>query len=209
MCGDQLQLSCLRNNLCCRLLVPACSGHTRGSSDPDSPHLPGTPSLVGGVGHDKAVALTRAVKRETLVLWGATGALDLAWRVREDFSGRGHLPQDLKERMEAIGLGWEECSGGGNNTCRLRILQGTQAFNLIGHMCVHAKSFQLCSILCNPMDHSLPGSSVYGILQARIPEWVAIPFSRESSKPRDQTRVSCIADKFFIVWATRKACREA
>ena len=47
------------------------------------------------------------------------------------------------------------------------------------------------------MDYSLPSSTVYGILQARIPEWVAIPFSRGSSQPRDRTRVSCIAGGFF------------
>ena len=47
-------------------------------------------------------------------------------------------------------------------------------------------------LLCNPMDCSPPGSSVHGILQARIVEWVAISFSRESSQPRDETHVSCI-----------------
>ena len=46
---------------------------------------------------------------------------------------------------------------------------------------------QLCPTLCNPMDCSLPGSSVHGILQAGILEWVAIPFSRGSSQPRDRT----------------------
>ena len=50
---------------------------------------------------------------------------------------------------------------------------------------------------CNPMDYSLPGSSVHGIHQARILEWVAIPFSRGSSRPRDWTWVSCIAGRFF------------
>ena len=50
-----------------------------------------------------------------------------------------------------------------------------------------------------------PGCSVYGIPQARILEWVAIPFSRESSQPRDRTQVSCIAGGFFIIWATREA----
>ena len=44
---------------------------------------------------------------------------------------------------------------------------------------------QLCLTLCNPMDYSRPGSSVHGIIQARILEWVAIPFSRGSSQPRD------------------------
>ena len=52
------------------------------------------------------------------------------------------------------------------------------------------------------MDCSPPGSSVHGIYQARILEWVAIPFSTESSGPRDGTCVSCIAGRFFTVWAT-------
>ena len=52
------------------------------------------------------------------------------------------------------------------------------------------------------MDCSLPGSSVHGILQARILEWVAIPFSKEPSQPRDWTWVSCIAGRFFTIWAT-------
>ena len=51
--------------------------------------------------------------------------------------------------------------------------------------------------LCNPMDCSPPGSSVHGILQARLLEWVTIPLSRGSSRPRDQTQVSCIAGGFF------------
>ena len=64
---------------------------------------------------------------------------------------------------------------------------------------------QSCPALCNPMDCSPPDSSVHGILQARIPEQVAIPFSRESSPPRDQTPVSCITHRFFTVWAIREA----
>ena len=62
---------------------------------------------------------------------------------------------------------------------------------------------QSCPTLCNCM-HCIPGSSVHGILQARILEWVAIPFSRRSSWPRDRTRVSCIAGGFFTIWATRE-----
>ena len=53
--------------------------------------------------------------------------------------------------------------------------------------------------------YSLPGSSAHGIIQARILEWVAIPFSRGSSQPRGQIQVSCIAGRFFTVWATREA----
>ena len=56
---------------------------------------------------------------------------------------------------------------------------------------------QSCLTLCNPVDCSLPGSSIHGILQARILEWVAISFSRGSSRPRDRTRVSCIGDRRF------------
>ena len=63
---------------------------------------------------------------------------------------------------------------------------------------------QSCPTLCNPMDWSLPGSSVHGIFQARILKRVVIPFSRGSFQPRDQTRVSCIAGRFFTTWATRK-----
>ena len=54
------------------------------------------------------------------------------------------------------------------------------------------------------MDYSSPGSS-HGILQARILEWVANPFCRESSQPRHWTQVSHIAGKLFTVWATREA----
>ena len=54
----------------------------------------------------------------------------------------------------------------------------------------------------DPMNSSPPGSSVHGILQARILGWVAIPFSKGSSRPRDQTLVSRIAGRFFILWAT-------
>ena len=55
------------------------------------------------------------------------------------------------------------------------------------------------------MDWSLQGASVHEILQARILEWVAMPFSRGSSQPRDQTQVSRIAGRFFTSWATREA----
>jgi len=57
---------------------------------------------------------------------------------------------------------------------------------------------------CDPVDCSLPGSSIHGILQARILEWVAISFSRGSSGPRDRTQVSRIAGRHFNCWATRE-----
>ena len=58
---------------------------------------------------------------------------------------------------------------------------------------------------CYPMGCSLPGSSVHGVLQTRILEWVAISFSRGSSQHRDWTQVSCIAGRFFTDLATREA----
>ena len=67
------------------------------------------------------------------------------------------------------------------------------------------KVAQLCPTICNHMDCSLPGYSVHGILQARILEWVAFPFSRESSQPGDWTQVFLIAGRFFTIWATREA----
>ena len=64
---------------------------------------------------------------------------------------------------------------------------------------------QLCPTLCDPMDCSLPGSSLHGILQARVLEWVATSFSRGSSQLRDQTQVSHIQGRCFNLWATREA----
>jgi len=61
------------------------------------------------------------------------------------------------------------------------------------------KVAQLCPILCDPVDYT-----VHGILQARILEWVAFPFSRESSQTRDWTQVSHIAARYFTSWTTRK-----
>ena len=63
---------------------------------------------------------------------------------------------------------------------------------------------QSCLTLWDPMDCSLPGPSILGILQARLLEWVAIPFSRGSSLPQDRTWVSCISGRLFTIWATRE-----
>ena len=62
------------------------------------------------------------------------------------------------------------------------------------------KVAQSCPTLCNPMDYT-----VHGILQARILEWVAFPFSRGSSQPKDRIQVSFIAGRFIPSWATREA----
>ena len=69
-------------------------------------------------------------------------------------------------------------------------------------LCLVAQS---CPTVYDPMDCSPPGSSVHGILQAGILEWVAMPSARGSSQPRDGSQVSCIAGGFFTIWATRES----
>ena len=64
---------------------------------------------------------------------------------------------------------------------------------------------QSCPTFCDSMDYSPPGSSVHGILQERILEWVAISLARGSSRPRNRTQVSCIAGRCFTLWAAREA----
>ena len=70
---------------------------------------------------------------------------------------------------------------------------------------IKVSAHQSCLTLCDPTNCSPPVSSVHEILQARILEWVAIPFSRRSSRPRDQTEVSCVAGRFFTISTTREA----
>ena len=70
---------------------------------------------------------------------------------------------------------------------------------------LYVKVTQSSRTLCDSMGCSLPGSSVRGILQARVLGWLAVPFSRVSSQSRDWTQVSNVAGGFFTVWATREA----
>ena len=65
------------------------------------------------------------------------------------------------------------------------------------YVCVRARVLSCVRFFHNSMDYSPPGSSVHGIFQARIPEWVAISFSKGSSQSKDWTFVSCIAGRFF------------
>ena len=72
-------------------------------------------------------------------------------------------------------------------------------------VCVCVLVAQSCLTLRDPMDYSPPGSSIHGLLQARILEWVAIPFSRESFQPKDRTWVTPTAGRCFTIWANREA----
>ena len=104
---------------------------------------------------------------------------------------------------QACSLHWEsllrtDFTKGGKEEVELRGSSVPLCF--IRSRCVRAKSLHLCLTLCDPMDCSPPGSSVHGILQARTLEWVAMPSSRGSSWPRDQTRaphVSCIGRRIL------------
>ena len=68
-----------------------------------------------------------------------------------------------------------------------------------------SEAAQSCLTLCDPMDCSLPASSIHRIFQARVLDWVVISFSRGSPQPRDQTQVSCITGRHFTIWTTREA----
>ena len=94
-------------------------------------------------------------------------------------------------RMRPLGKeteGLSPVSGGGTGR---GLDEGAASFDSVP---CHAKSLQSCPTLCHPVDYSPPGSSVPGILQARILEWVTVLFSRGSSQPRDRTHIyiSCI-----------------
>ena len=87
-----------------------------------------------------------------------------------------------------------------NNVYGVLSVVEIQSFEIIQRWKWKVLVAQSCLTLCDPMDCSPPGSSVHGILQARILKWGAIPFSRRSSQTRDWTWVSHIAGRFFSVW---------
>ena len=78
------------------------------------------------------------------------------------------------------------------------------ARQILNHWKVKVLVAQSCPTLYYPIYYSPSCSSVHGVLQARLLEWVAISFSRASSQPRVWTQVSCIAGRFFTIWATRQ-----
>ena len=88
---------------------------------------------------------------------------------------------------------------------RLPIISGCLPFKIF--LCIKqclkwSEVTQSCPTLCDPMDCSLSGSTVHGVFQAIVLEWIAISFSRGSSHPRGWTRVSRIVDRHFTIWAT-------
>ena len=115
----------------------------------------------------------------------------------------GYSPWDCKKSDMTEQLHWftGECSfpnaQQGTSYWLARAISST-------HLPLWSEVAQLCPTLCDPGDCSPPGSSVHGIFQARMLEWVAISFSRGSSQPRDWIQVSRIAGRCFNLWATRE-----
>ena len=81
-----------------------------------------------------------------------------------------------------------------NRSCCCFFNENSTIKTLQDTMCTHAQLLQSCPALCNSMDCTPPGSSVHGLLQARILEWVAFSSCRGYSRPRDQTCVSCTVE---------------
>ena len=115
----------------------------------------------------------------------------------EIYSGNFLLNQGVGKQFERF---QEKCSLIGfihiknQDACWLEIRAMGMAYTLTcseDSMCMRARSLQSCPTLCDPIDCSPPGSSVHGVLQARILEWVAVPSSKGSSRPRGQTCISC------------------
>ena len=106
------------------------------------------------------------------------------------------IPWINEKRGKQFWANWPEC--GENKHLLISFLWRKKTNFMIK---VKVKSLS-CFRLWDPMACSLPSPSVHGILQARMLEWVAIPFSRGSSQPRDQTQVSLTAGGFLTLWAS-------
>ena len=123
---------------------------------------------------------------------------------RDIWSNRQIWPWSTKSsRAKSKRVFPRECTG--HSKCPLPTTQETTLHMDITRWSILKLVAQSCPTLCDPVYCSPPGSSVHGILQARILEWVAISFSRGSSQTRDWTQVSRIAGRRFNLWATREA----
>ena len=103
---------------------------------------------------------------------------------------RGSIPLSSAEPDEVWAGDWDALGPHGVwGRCPQCLIQESLLSGWWYTVCV----FSLVLFFCDPMDYSLPGSSVHGILQPRILEWVAMPSSRGSSRPKDWTHISCIS----------------
>ena len=111
-------------------------------------------------------------------------------------------PWDFQAKNTGVGciFSSREPSQPRDQNCVPCIGGGFSTTEPLGKPKTNAKVAQPSPALCDPLDYT-----VYRLLQARLLEWVAFPFSRGSSQPKDQTQASCIAGGFFTSWATREA----
>ena len=110
--------------------------------------------------------------------------------------------------QEWVAISFSRGSSQPRDPTQVSLIAG-RCFNLWATREAQSEVAQLCPSLWDPMDCSLPDFSVHGIFQARVPEWIAISFSRWSSQPRDRTQVSHIAGRCFTLWATSKMAEDS
>ena len=124
--------------------------------------------------------------------------LPKGWKGHRRRRSSHHRTQESRSTPEAAGYHTVEqtsslqCQRSSSTTQKMSEMQILRLYPAAVLCCAES-----CPTLCDPMDCNPPGSSVHGILQSRILEWVVISFCRGSSQPKDQTQVSCIAGGFF------------
>ena len=147
----------------------------------------------------------RGTKNNALILkiWGLFILVLSIFPCLQSFPASGSFPMS-----QFFTLGRQSIGASASASVFPMNIQGCFPLGLTSLISMLSKSesevAQLCPTLCNPMDCSLPGSSIHGIFQARILECIPISFSRRSSQPRDWTQVSHIVGRRFTVWATRE-----
>ena len=133
------------------------------------------------------------------------GVLSHVWLFRDpmDCSPRGSPVHSISRAriLEWVNISFSRESSQARDWTHISFT-GRQTLSLGRLLTWSVKIAQLCLTLCDPVNCSPPGSSVHGILQARIMEWVAVPFSRGSPQPKDGPQVSRIAGGFLTIWAT-------
>ena len=139
--------------------------------------------------------------REAPVLWGILYCRDKVSELVSLLLMEAITFQNIREHMTSLNC-QRQCQS--NYHYRQSDLNENQGWTWLTDLWRWLKMLvtQSCLTLCDPMDCTLPGSSVHGISQARILECFAISFSRGSSLSRDRTWVSCIVDGFFTIWAS-------
>ena len=166
-----------------QLNVQVCVPRRALSEGARIPHLAQWPS--------SAATDPRNLKMVAQLLWGRLSYLESRMKMIKPYlpTSQGYFEKQIKLWILKV-LKWLGERGTFSVVC----------------VCVCVLVTQSCLTLCDPMDCNPPGSSVCGILQARILEWAASPFSRRSSQPRDWTQVSYIVGRFLLSESPGKTC---